>query len=48
MISDEYHFKTKVLNLGGGFAIKYTPDDIDIDLKQLLIILFILLIAIWS
>ncbi|HHU55222.1 MAG TPA: diaminopimelate decarboxylase [Acholeplasmataceae bacterium] len=36
MISDEYHFKTKVLNLGGGFAIKYTPDDIDIDLKTII------------
>ena len=35
-VLEKYNFKTKVLNIGGGFAIKYTENDIDVDLEHIL------------
>lgn len=36
MIKDTYHFQTNILDLGGGFGIKYLPTDQDINLPQIL------------
>lgn len=35
-VSDECGFTTSVLNLGGGFGIRYTDDDTEVDLKAIL------------
>lgn len=35
-VLEKFKFKTHVLNIGGGFGIKYTKDDIDIDLEHIL------------
>lgn len=37
IINETYNFKTKVLNIGGGFAIKYTPEDVEVDLKTIIL-----------